>query len=427
MEVAMRTHLFLITILFLAILTSTIQAVTIYVPDDFSTIQAGIEACTDGDTVIVRDGTYTGDGNREIDFLGKAILVMSENGAINYVIDCEDSGRGFYFQSGEDQNSVLHGFTVINGGGGAGFWNGGGIYCYNSSPIITGNTISGNNAQWGGGIYFSLGSPSITGNIISGNRAGGSGGISFDDSSPIIIGNTITGNEAFNIEGGGIAFHGGSPTIMNSILWGNSPDEIYVYNANPIVTYSDIEGGWPGEGNIDINPLFRDPEAGDYHLTMIGCYDDSTDSPCIDAGCPDSSDVILDCDYGLGTDRCDMGAYGGRAGTPVSIREPYKPELTPLPKTFSLSQNYPNPFNPTTTITFDVPGTQCEAQYVQLTVYNLRGKQVIGLIDSDYEPGSHRVVWNGKNERGEQVTSGIYLYTLRSGDKSYTKKMVMLK
>jgi len=98
-----------------------------------------------------------------------------------------------------------------------------------------------------------------------------------------------------------------------------------------------------------------------------------------------------------------------------------------LPRVFSLSQNYPNPFNPTTTITFDVPGTSGETQQVQLTVYNIRGKQVISLIDSELEPGNHRVVWNGRNDDGEQVSSGMYLYTLRIGDKSYTRKMVMVK
>jgi len=112
----------------------------------------------------------------------------------------------------------------------------------------------------------------------------------------------------------------------------------------------------------------------------------------------------------------------GFVGISDNIPPSYK-----LPRSWALSQNYPNPFNPTTTITFDVPGTQGEAQHVQLTVYNIRGKQVINLIDSEYEPGSHRVVWNGRNDDGEQVSSGIYLYTLKSEAQTYTKKMVMVK
>jgi len=111
----------------------------------------------------------------------------------------------------------------------------------------------------------------------------------------------------------------------------------------------------------------------------------------------------------------------------VGIEDDSMTGNSPLPRSFSLSQNYPNPFNPTTTISFDVAGTSGVKQQVQLTVYNVRGKQIIKLIDSEYEPGSHRVVWDGKNDKGEPVSSGIYLYTLRSGDKSYTKKMVMVK
>jgi flagellar hook assembly protein FlgD len=102
-------------------------------------------------------------------------------------------------------------------------------------------------------------------------------------------------------------------------------------------------------------------------------------------------------------------------------------EEVTLPLLTQLNQNYPNPLNPTTTISFDVAGTSGVKQSIQLTIYNVRGKQVIRLIDSEYEPGNHRVVWNGRTDKGEQVSSGIYLYTLRSGDKTYTRKMVMLK
>ncbi|MHC4501634.1 MAG: hypothetical protein ACYS21_21310 [Planctomycetota bacterium] len=67
----------------------------------FATIQKAIDSAFNGDTVIVADGTYTGPGNRDIDFLGKAITVRSESGPENCIIDCENSGRGFYFDDGE--------------------------------------------------------------------------------------------------------------------------------------------------------------------------------------------------------------------------------------------------------------------------------------------------------------------------------------
>jgi len=98
-----------------------------------------------------------------------------------------------------------------------------------------------------------------------------------------------------------------------------------------------------------------------------------------------------------------------------------------LPHVFSLSQSYPNPFNPATTIAFDVAGTPGEKQRVQLDVYDVRGKLVVRLVDSTLDPGSHKVVWDGRDSAGQPVSSGIYLYTLRGGKNVYTRKMVLMK
>ena len=130
---------------------------------DFFTIQAGIDDSNDGDTVLVADGVYTGDGNRDIDFRGKAITVRSENGAENCIIDCngteDDAHRGFYFHSGEDPNSAIIGFTITNGRSPREcdpippwpcIYVGGGIRCDESSPAISQCTITGNWAKYGG-------------------------------------------------------------------------------------------------------------------------------------------------------------------------------------------------------------------------------------------------------------------------------------
>ena len=112
------------------------------VPGEYSTIQAAINASNNGDIVIVAPGTYTGEGNREIDFLGKAITVRSTdpndpNIVASTVIDCQSQGRGFYFHNNESNNSVLAGVT-ITGGSAPGNWDGGGgIRCSSSSPTIT--------------------------------------------------------------------------------------------------------------------------------------------------------------------------------------------------------------------------------------------------------------------------------------------------
>ncbi len=98
-----------------------------------------------------------------------------------------------------------------------------------------------------------------------------------------------------------------------------------------------------------------------------------------------------------------------------------------LPTTYALYQNFPNPFNPTTTIAFDIPGETGAKQHVFIDVYDLRGRLVRILIDEELESGNHSVVWDGRNETGLSVSSGIYLYTLRVGNTTFTRKMTILK
>jgi hypothetical protein len=110
---------------------------------------------------------------------------------------------------------------------------------------------------------------------------------------------------------------------------------------------------------------------------------------------------------------------------PSSITEPGNPGLT-LPKAYSLFQNYPNPFNPSTTISFDLPEGK-RRQYVDLGIYDIRGRLVRKLIDSSLEPGTHKVCWDGRDERGMRVPSGVYLYVLKAGNETLTRKMTALK
>ncbi|MCK4956487.1 MAG: T9SS type A sorting domain-containing protein, partial [Candidatus Cloacimonetes bacterium] len=86
-------------------------------------------------------------------------------------------------------------------------------------------------------------------------------------------------------------------------------------------------------------------------------------------------------------------------------------------------QNYPNPFNPETTINFSLQ----EAGDMALEIYNIKGQRVTTLVSSNLEAGKHSVVWNGKDESGRSVVSGIYFYRMRSGKYIETKKMILLK
>ncbi|MFB0515696.1 MAG: T9SS type A sorting domain-containing protein, partial [Candidatus Neomarinimicrobiota bacterium] len=94
-----------------------------------------------------------------------------------------------------------------------------------------------------------------------------------------------------------------------------------------------------------------------------------------------------------------------------------------LPETFELSQNYPNPFNPTTQIHFKI----AKATDVRLVVYDLTGRLVTTLVHDMKQPGSYRVQWNGRDNLGRLLPSGVYFYLLEAGDYRATKKMLLLK
>ena len=99
---------------------------------------------------------------------------------------------------------------------------------------------------------------------------------------------------------------------------------------------------------------------------------------------------------------------------------------TPGAAGFSLSHNYPNPFNPLTSIQYTVNSRQTPIR-ATLKIYNIKGQLVRTLLDELRGQGTHRVVWDGKSDDGYEVASGVYLYELRMGDHSQTKKMVFMK
>ncbi|HEX7401937.1 MAG TPA: T9SS type A sorting domain-containing protein, partial [candidate division Zixibacteria bacterium] len=106
-----------------------------------------------------------------------------------------------------------------------------------------------------------------------------------------------------------------------------------------------------------------------------------------------------------------------------------EPEVN-LPVSFELSQNYPNPFNPTTTIHFTVFSPQSTVHSPILTtlkIYNILGEKVVTLVDEFKGEGSYTVIWDGKDEKGEEVASGIYFYRLKMGEYSKAKKMLLLR
>jgi predicted outer membrane repeat protein len=156
----------------------SVEAAIIRIPEDQPNIQTGIVMASASDTVLVSDGTYTGDGNRNIDFLNKAITVMSENGPSMCIINCYNSARGFIFQYFEGPESVIDGFTIINADASGYSETGAGVYGTNGvSPTITHCIFRNGNAYWRGvAMYFENGGSPFVSNCSFIDNYAGSGG-----------------------------------------------------------------------------------------------------------------------------------------------------------------------------------------------------------------------------------------------------------
>jgi len=98
-------------------------------------------------------------------------------------------------------------------------------------------------------------------------------------------------------------------------------------------------------------------------------------------------------------------------------------DVNTVPTSYAVSQNYPNPFNPSTTIKYQLPQTSD----VQLQIFNVLGQKVRTLLNSKVEAGYHEAIWDGRNDLGHQVASGIYIYKFQAGNFQKTLKLMLLK
>ena len=216
---------------------------------DFPTIQAAIDASSDGDIIELADGTFTGAGNRDVDFAGRAVTVRSQSGAPETcVIDCEgneaDPHRGFIFQSDEGPGSVIEGVTIAHGWA---EYYGGGIFCdEDASPTVVNCIFLDNEAAMGGGMCGGrlstltdcsfIGNESVRGGALArawatiltdceffGNKARYGGAIYIRSScSPTLTGCTFEGNSASHSGGAlHIELHC-NPALRHCTLTGNS-------------------------------------------------------------------------------------------------------------------------------------------------------------------------------------------------------------
>ncbi len=390
-----------------------------------------------------------------------------------------DSGSCVRIINGEDTTTVFQGFTLTGGYGtlwldehGPGrYWEGGGIITAFTSPIIKHNIIRNNNVNrpggastGGGGIRVGDGSPRILNNIIMNNAGMYGGGIVSNYASPFIRNNIIlhnvvsqaiagsptyggggiwfngsvagnrvenntifwnsstgTVNTGVNARGGGMLAIGGSTiNSRNNIIGGNTQTiggQVAGVGATVLATYSDIEGGFTGIGNINKNPLFADTS---YYL--------DASSPCVDAGDtsaafndpPDPNNPSLARWPARGSRRNDIGAYGGPWSSIIAsvLTSVDEQRGAGIPEHITLSQNYPNPFNPSTRIRYQLTSSGV----VSLKVYDLLGKEVATLSEGLKHAGEYTVTWNAGD-----IASGVYIYKLTAGAYNEFKKLVLVK
>jgi hypothetical protein len=301
------------------------------------------------------------------------------------------------------------------------------------------NEVSGSIWLEGAGCYFEdvdgeilFANNLVYNNFYTGNINCHGTGLGISSNTRLsIINNTITGNEA-SPYGGALSTRNTISTVaLNNIFWGNSsgpsmPEVDILAGSPPEIVYCDVQGGWTGTGNIDINPELMD--------TVLTLSDTlfailSINSPCIDAGDPDAiyndPEDPNNLGYALfpsrGTIRNDMGAYGGPGAKKWRIVTDVNEEFqftNEIPTAFKLLQNYPNPFNPSTTIRYNIP----QLSFVTLKVYDVLGNEIETLVNEEKPIGNYEIEFNANN-----LSSGIYFYQIKADSYVETKKMILLK
>jgi hypothetical protein len=310
---------------------------------------------------------------------------------------------------------------------------GGGIYLDGSSTVhVNSSVISDNNVLGtGGAAVHANGQFKAVGTVISGNHARSTfdnwgapsreyalnGTAIFNGGEVVLTHCTIVGNT------GSSQFEAGSTVLdaryyqsaykttvlTNCIVWNNDDAEVH---SSVTASHSNIWTPDPrefiGTGNILTDPLFVDPDNGDYQLQR--------GSPCIDAGDP----VLLD----PNGSRSDIGAIPFDEVEPGTIIEF---EIPSGILSFSLHQNVPNPFNPLTHITFTLP----DAGRASLVVYDVTGRHVRTLTDAYRASGDHSVTWDGTDDTHRAVASGVYVYRLTwdmaSGKQAEMRRCLLVK
>ncbi len=328
-------------------------------------------------------------------------------------------------ESGVDIDNCRFMYNNASDGGGA-------IQMLNAGDVTINGCFFGNNngGSLAGAIGMETSNPVLMNNIIVNNQANQSGAISARElSAPVLINNTIANNLCSGSSGATIFLYRSDMEMVNNIIIGEG-EPLLDLLGDFYATYNCISGGFEGDGNIDADPLFSNPtsEYGVVDDLLVAEWYLSEDSPCIDAGDPESDNMdVEDPDNpglplwpAMGTLATDMGAYGGMGNLWMDAddNEPIAPQVTGVSMAV-----YPNPFNPETSIALSIP----DNEPVTLCIYNVRGQLIRTLLDNDKVESGTGIVWNGHDDNGKSVSSGIYFARLTTSKGHAIQKMALIK
>jgi len=222
------------------------------------TIAEGLNKSSNRDTLELAAGTYDGTNNRNLNMQGLTRIIRSTSGAANTIIDCQGLGSAFVFNNGENDSVHISGLTIINGSG----TNGGAVSITGADPVFE-NVIFRDNSGTGNGgaVYLDDSQSSFTNCVFDDNNSAVGGAIYFDGGSVVLDHCTMINNTSDDTTG--IFIASGSLEILNSVYWGN-----HDIDEEATVVFSNVMGGFDGEGNLNGRPGFTDAENGD--LTLLG-------------------------------------------------------------------------------------------------------------------------------------------------------------
>lgn len=387
------------------------------------TVEQGAELQIKSGTKVIFTGNY------DIKVYGQIKAIGTADRKIEFTTAGNSLWNGFYYPENLDNDSSVFEYCVFRKAAtdqSGSFTNGGVFEVKKGNKIVVADCeAEENDAKGNGGFLAAEKSEiSIINSLFYHNKAALSGGVIFADSSALNITNsTFVANQANT--GGAVSWQSSNGLVQNSICYFNQAEigrEIFLADndSDPDFYYNDISGGkefFDGAGsgssfsgiylgNFDSDPLF---DINDTHYAL------NISSPCVNSGSLANNIEVRLLDLSgnprIYAEAIDLGA---RENSTTGIADPG------IINSYELFQNYPNPFNPETTIAFNLPDFHLGS--AELKIYNTNGQMVKNLNFSNAKPGRQSIKINLNN-----LTSGIYFYTLQAKNFQAVKRMVLIK